>query len=206
VSQFGRPILGAGPIVASTGAGIASATVAHFARNMVQAGVARDVIAKAMGLQASHLSSLLTGFGAARTSSIRPGAAALIRSARVSQFGRPILGAGPIVASIAQGSENLARADLSYIERAHFARNMVQAGVARDPPPAVGDLVAAGLAGLRADQGGTALPLLADLLDEGVERTELIIAQGSENLARADLSYIERAHFARNMVQAGVPG
>jgi ParB family chromosome partitioning protein len=30
------------------------------------------------------------------------------------------------------GSENLARADLSYIERAHFARNMVQAGVARD--------------------------------------------------------------------------
>ncbi len=34
--------------------------------------------------------------------------------------------------------------------------------------------------------------------------TELIIAQGSENLARADLSYIERAHFARNMVQAGV--
>ncbi|MGE7416624.1 plasmid partitioning protein RepB [Methylobacterium tarhaniae] len=34
--------------------------------------------------------------------------------------------------------------------------------------------------------------------------TELVIAQGSENLARADLSYIERAHFARNMVQAGV--
>lgn len=34
--------------------------------------------------------------------------------------------------------------------------------------------------------------------------TELLIAQGSENLARADLSYIERAHFARNMVQAGV--
>ncbi|MEE7441092.1 plasmid partitioning protein RepB [Methylobacterium oryzae] len=34
--------------------------------------------------------------------------------------------------------------------------------------------------------------------------TELLIAQGSENLARADLSYIERAHFAGNMVQAGV--
>lgn len=34
--------------------------------------------------------------------------------------------------------------------------------------------------------------------------TELLIAQGSENLARADLSYIERAHFARNMIQAGV--
>lgn len=34
--------------------------------------------------------------------------------------------------------------------------------------------------------------------------TELVIAQGSENLARADLSYIERAHFAQNMVRAGV--
>lgn len=34
--------------------------------------------------------------------------------------------------------------------------------------------------------------------------TELLIAQGSENLAREDLSYIERAHFARNMEQAGV--
>lgn len=34
--------------------------------------------------------------------------------------------------------------------------------------------------------------------------TELLIAQGSENLARADLSYIERAHFAHNMVRAGV--
>ncbi|KMO33454.1 plasmid partitioning protein [Methylobacterium variabile] len=34
--------------------------------------------------------------------------------------------------------------------------------------------------------------------------TELLIAQGSENLARADLSYIERAHFAHNMMQAGV--
>jgi ParB family chromosome partitioning protein len=33
---------------------------------------------------------------------------------------------------------------------------------------------------------------------------ELVIAQGSENLAREDLSYIERAHFARNMEQAGV--
>ncbi|MEH3148564.1 MAG: plasmid partitioning protein RepB [Methylobacterium frigidaeris] len=33
---------------------------------------------------------------------------------------------------------------------------------------------------------------------------ELLIAQGSENLAREDLSYIERAHFARNMEQAGV--
>ncbi len=35
-------------------------------------------------------------------------------------------------ARIAQGSENLARADLSYIERAHFAQNMVRAGVTRD--------------------------------------------------------------------------
>jgi ParB family chromosome partitioning protein len=33
---------------------------------------------------------------------------------------------------------------------------------------------------------------------------ELLVAQGSENLAREDLSYIERAHFARNMEQAGV--
>lgn len=33
---------------------------------------------------------------------------------------------------------------------------------------------------------------------------ELVVAQGSENLAREDLSYIERAHFARNMEQAGV--
>nr|WP_254803840.1 plasmid partitioning protein RepB [Methylobacterium sp.]USU34615.1 plasmid partitioning protein RepB [Methylobacterium sp.] len=33
---------------------------------------------------------------------------------------------------------------------------------------------------------------------------ELIIAQGSENLAREDLSYIERAHFARNMELAGI--
>ncbi|MGX7706519.1 plasmid partitioning protein RepB [Methylobacterium sp. Gmos1] len=34
---------------------------------------------------------------------------------------------------------------------------------------------------------------------------ELVVAQGSENLAREDLSYIERAHFARNMEQAGIP-
>ncbi|WP_238193262.1 plasmid partitioning protein RepB [Methylobacterium frigidaeris] len=33
---------------------------------------------------------------------------------------------------------------------------------------------------------------------------ELVVAQGSENLAREDLSYIERAHFARNMEQAGI--
>lgn len=33
---------------------------------------------------------------------------------------------------VAQGSENLAREDLSYIERAHFALNMEQAGIARD--------------------------------------------------------------------------
>ncbi|WP_348642520.1 plasmid partitioning protein RepB [Methylobacterium sp. WL93] len=33
---------------------------------------------------------------------------------------------------------------------------------------------------------------------------ELIIAQGSENLARENLSYIEKAHFARNMEQVGV--
>lgn len=33
---------------------------------------------------------------------------------------------------------------------------------------------------------------------------ELVVAQGSENLAREDLSYIERAHFARNMERAGI--
>lgn len=33
---------------------------------------------------------------------------------------------------------------------------------------------------------------------------ELVIAQGSENLAREDLSYIERAHFARNLERAGI--
>jgi ParB family transcriptional regulator, chromosome partitioning protein len=33
---------------------------------------------------------------------------------------------------------------------------------------------------------------------------ELVIAQGSENLAREDLSYIERAHFARNLDRAGI--
>ncbi len=33
---------------------------------------------------------------------------------------------------------------------------------------------------------------------------ELIVAQGSENLAREDLSFIERAHFANNMAQAGI--
>ncbi|WP_298962161.1 plasmid partitioning protein RepB [uncultured Methylobacterium sp.] len=33
---------------------------------------------------------------------------------------------------------------------------------------------------------------------------DLLVAQGSENLAREDLSYIERAHFARNMERAGV--
>lgn len=33
---------------------------------------------------------------------------------------------------------------------------------------------------------------------------ELVVAQGSENLAREDLSFIERAHFARNMEQAGI--
>lgn len=34
---------------------------------------------------------------------------------------------------------------------------------------------------------------------------DLLVAQGSENLAREDLSYIERAHFALNMERAGVP-
>ncbi|WP_342111987.1 plasmid partitioning protein RepB [Methylobacterium sp. SI9] len=33
---------------------------------------------------------------------------------------------------------------------------------------------------------------------------DLIVAQGSENLAREDLSYIERAYFAHNMVKAGI--
>lgn len=33
---------------------------------------------------------------------------------------------------------------------------------------------------------------------------ELVVAQGSENLAREDLSFIERAHFARNMELAGI--
>ncbi|WP_245291394.1 plasmid partitioning protein RepB [Methylobacterium aquaticum] len=41
--------------------------------------------------------------------------------------------------------------------------------------------------------------VLRDLSD-----AELVVAQGSENLAREDLSYIERAHFARNMEQAGI--
>ena len=40
--------------------------------------------------------------------------------------------------------------------------------------------------------------------NEGPDDAELVIAQGSENLAREDLSYIERAHFARNMERAGI--
>lgn len=41
--------------------------------------------------------------------------------------------------------------------------------------------------------------VIRELSDE-----ELVVAQGSENLAREDLSFIERAHFARNMEQAGI--
>ncbi|GJD53367.1 Nucleoid occlusion protein [Methylobacterium crusticola] len=47
--------------------------------------------------------------------------------------------------------------------------------------------------------GRTVRAIVRDLSD-----AELVVAQGSENLARQDLSYIERAHFAHNMARAGV--
>lgn len=49
------------------------------------------------------------------------------------------------------------------------------------------------------DLGRKLRAVIRDLSD-----ADLVVAQGSENLSRADLSYIERAHFAWNMVRSGI--
>ena len=58
--------------------------------------------------------------------------------------------------------------------------------------------------GRRRTRAATALGKPVRAVVQDLTDAELVIAQGSENLAREDLSYIERAHFARNMERAGI--
>ena len=58
--------------------------------------------------------------------------------------------------------------------------------------------------GRRRTQAATTIGRPVRAIVRDLSDAELVVAQGSENLSRADLSYIERAHFARNMDQAGI--